>query len=308
MVLRPLLARRAFTLIELLVVIAIIAILIGLLLPAVQKVREAAARSKCQNNLKQIGLALHTYHDANSALPPGATSQGSFFGFHVLILPYIEQGNLYADPSRVNFSKPWWDDANNGIMQTRVPIYYCPSFDLEKGTNSLTGAPVYSTHYFGVMGAKGPGYSFQGAATPTQRGGFADNGVLYRDSKVPLTDVPDGTANTFAVGEIAWAPENVPGGGYAMHRRGWVEGADGTADGGTAHACKNVNFALNARGYVASGTTVEFFNDISFGSRHAGGANFVFADGSVRFVAQSVELALYKNTASRNGGEVSVVP
>jgi prepilin-type N-terminal cleavage/methylation domain-containing protein/prepilin-type processing-associated H-X9-DG protein len=305
---KPDLRRPAFTLIELLVVIAIIAILIGLLLPAVQKVREAAARTKCQNNLKQIGLALHNYHDANAALPPGGTTGASLFGFHVFILPFIEQANLYADPSRINFSKPWWDDANNGVMQTRVPIYYCPSFDLEKGTNSLTGASVYSTHYFGVMGAKGPGYSFQGAATPVQRGGFADNGVLYRDSQVRLTDVPDGTANTFAVGEIAWAPEALPGGGYAMHRRGWVEGVDGAGDGNTAHACKNINFALNARGYVASVMTVEYFNDISFGSRHGGGANFVFADGSVRFVAQSVEVALYKNTASRNGGEVNTVP
>jgi prepilin-type N-terminal cleavage/methylation domain-containing protein/prepilin-type processing-associated H-X9-DG protein len=303
----PLPPRRGFTLIELLVVIAIIAVLIGLLLPAVQKVRAAAARAQCANNLKQIGLALHNYHDANDVLPPGANSHGNEFSFHVLILPFIEQGNLYADPSRLNFNLPWSNPANDGAMQMRIPIYYCPSFPQERGTNSLTGASVYSVHYHGVMGAKGPGYSFQGLTMPAERGGFADNGMLYRDSMVRLSDVPDGTSNTFMVGEIAWDPTKVPGAGYAEHRRGWVEGVDGTGDANTAYCCKNVNFALNAHGYTAS-PTVLYFNDVSFGSQHPGGANFVYADGSVHFVAAAVDLTLYKNTASRNGGEVAVVP
>ena len=305
--------RRAFTLIELLVVIAIIAVLIGLLLLAVQKVREAANRLKCQNNLKQIGLALHNYHDSHGVLPPGAHGRGNQFGFHVLILPHVEQDNLYNSPTQFDFTRSWSNNSPpnptiSGAMQTRVPLWYCPSFDQEKGTHSYFGSiTVYSVHYHGVMGAKGPGYSFQGASTPAERGGFADNGVLYRDSKVRLTDIPDGTSTTFAVGEIAWAPERLPNGGYTMHRRGWVQGVDGTGDSNTAHACKNVTFGINVRGYVSS-PVIEYFNDVSFGSRHAGGANFLYADGSTRFVQQDVAIALYRASASRNGGEVQGVP
>lgn len=141
---------------------------------------------------------------------------------------------------------------------------------------------------------------------PAERGGFANNGVLYRDSKVRLTDITDGTSNTFAVGEIAWAPERIAGGGYTMHRRGWVQGFDGTGVANTAHSCKNINFGINVRGYTSS-PVIEYFNDISFGSLHSGGANFLYADGSVHFVQQGVDIALYKASASRDAGEVRVV-
>jgi prepilin-type processing-associated H-X9-DG protein len=269
--------------------------------------------ARCSNNLKQIGLALHNYHGSRGVLPPGGNSTGNQFGFHVFLLPYIEQDNLYNDPNMFDFSRSYTinvppNPTISGAMQTRVPLWYCPSFSLEKGTHSTFGdIVVYSVHYHGVMGAKGPGYSFQGASTPASRGGFANNGVLYRDSKVRLTDITDGTSNTFAVGEIAWAPEAIPGGGYTAHRRGWVQGFDGTGDANTAYACKNINFGINVRGYTAS-PVVEYFNDISFGSRHPGGTHFLYADGSVRFVQQDVDIAVYKATASRNGNEVQVVP
>jgi prepilin-type N-terminal cleavage/methylation domain-containing protein/prepilin-type processing-associated H-X9-DG protein len=307
--------RRGFTLIELLVVIAIIAILIALLVPAVQKVREAAARVQCQNGLKQIAVALHGYHDQKKMLPPGGlgptTTHG--MGFHVLILPYIEQTSLMNDPTKFDFARSWTSNtpANptvSGGMNTRVAIFYCPSFQQDRGDYSImTSIKVYTTHYHGVMGAKGPGYSFQGASTPPSRGGFADNGVLYRDSTVRLTDISDGTSNTLMVGEMAWAPELIPGGGYAHHRRGWAQGFDGTADASTAHSCKNVNFGLNVRGYVTT-PVIEYFNDVSFGSTHAGGgANFAFADGSIRFVNQDVDIAIYKATASRANSETKTI-
>ncbi len=300
--------RRAFTLIELLVVIAIIATLMALLLPAIQKVREAASRIRCQSNLRQICIALHNYHNDHGVLPPGGNSAGNQFGFHVFLLPYLEQTNLHNDSNLLDFSRSYTSNTPpnptiSGAMQTRVPLWYCPSFDLEKGTHSNFGnIAVYSVHYHGVMGAKGPGYTFQGASTPATRGGFADNGVLYRDSAVRLTDIRDGTSNTLAVGEIAWAPERIAGGGYTAHRRGWVQGFDGTGVANTAHSCKNINFGVNVRGYTAS-PVIEYFNDISFGSQHAGGANFVYADGSVRLVPPTVDIALYKAAASRNGGE-----
>jgi prepilin-type N-terminal cleavage/methylation domain-containing protein/prepilin-type processing-associated H-X9-DG protein len=303
--------RRAFTLVELLVVIAIIGVLVALLLPAVQAARESARRMSCQNNIKQCGLAIQNYHDIYLTLPTGGLGTGNQMGFHVFILPLIEQGNLYNDSTKFNFNASWTvltSTTVTGGMQAKVPAFYCPSFFEQKGVHSNnTSMVVYTTHYFGVMGAKGPNYTFQGASTPSSRGGFANNGVLYRDSKVRLAEITDGTSNTFAVGEISWYPEKVPGGGYAASRRGWAQGFDGEADGSTAHSCKNINFGINVRGYTAT-PVVEYFNDVSFGSLHPGGANFVYCDGSTRYIPANVDIALYKATASRGDGETTVVP
>lgn len=304
---------RGFTLIELLVVIAIIAILIGLLVPAVQKVREAAARTQCQNNLKQIGLALHNYHDTMGSLPPGgvskiirptAPSSEAGVSFQVLILPYIEQGNLLV---KFDLTLGFRSRINYPLSNIRVPIYQCPSSSFAKsnlaaeltvndpggtGTTTLPDFP-YVCHYIGVAGPKN-GTRYAVDLPNSTNGGLARQGILYRDSTIRLTDIYDGTSNTFMVGELSFNANNL---GYRTYIRGCNSDAGNPACGST----RNVTYPLNSRPY----NNVSGFNDISFGSQHTNGANFLLGDGSVRWVANSIDFLLYQALASRDGGEVA---
>jgi prepilin-type N-terminal cleavage/methylation domain-containing protein/prepilin-type processing-associated H-X9-DG protein len=316
--------RRAFTLIELLVVIAIIAILIGLLLPAVQKVREAAARMKCSNNLKQLGIALHAYHDVYNKLPPGAentvypkpnppgnttTFQGTTW--LVYILPYVEQGPLY---SQYNFGVAYNNAANLTVGTVKVATYLCPSGDITtsgNGGEAANGVPCATTHYFGIMGPNarttdpftltngGITYSYRvGGATANNA--YACNGMLqqYQDNSgsitsgfiVKLTSVTDGLSNTLMVGERSVTP---PGG--LNDYRAWVRGNNGGSG-----ATKNVAYPINSTNYNGSNN----FNDISFGSPHTNGANFLLGDGSVRFINQSIDLIVYQMSSTMKDGEV----
>jgi prepilin-type N-terminal cleavage/methylation domain-containing protein/prepilin-type processing-associated H-X9-DG protein len=298
-------SRTAFTLIELLVVIAIIAILIALLVPAVQKVREAAARTQCLNNLKQMGLALHGYHDSNKCLPAGGltvpnsgTTSESGLSFHVVILPFIEQANLSVlfDPTKGFRQAP-----NVQLSNMRVPIYHCPSATVLKsssaaemsgssplgGTFSLPDFP-WTAHYYGNPGPKnGTIYLGENMATATN-GGCATQGVLYRDSKVKLIQITDGTSNTFMVGECSFDAT-------ASLFRSWIRGCD--TSGPTCGSFHNVAFPLN------STTASTKFMDISFGSNHSGGAHFAMADGTVRFFSNGLDFNNYQKLATRDGNE-----
>ena len=183
--------REPFTLIELLVVIAIIAILIGLLLPAVQKVREAAARIKCGNNLKQIGLAVHGYHDANNGVPPQATyttgSTFSGYSVHARILPYIEQGNLSA---RVDFALGY--AAQPDVCKTKIPLYRCPS-DPKDATRFDGGVEYYPTSYGFNIG------TWLGLDTQTGKGG---DGAFGYNMTHPFGAVTDGLSNTLCAADV----------------------------------------------------------------------------------------------------------
>ena len=203
-----------FTLIELLVVIAIIGVLIALLLPAVQAAREAARALKCQNHLKQIGLGLHNYHDANGGLPPGGMATPSTaaandgMGFHVLLLPYVEQDALFR---QFNRRCPTTRRRTERSGQTSVPIYLCPSainlYTENAGENAATGEKGWTTHYHGNMGPNDLATNRYEVIASTN-GGQARQGVLGRDTKIRLTEITDGTSNTFLVGETSWTRGN----------------------------------------------------------------------------------------------------
>jgi prepilin-type N-terminal cleavage/methylation domain-containing protein/prepilin-type processing-associated H-X9-DG protein len=276
--------RRAFTLIELLVVIAIIAVLIGLLLPAVQKVREASARTQCGNNLKQIGLAAQGYHDAQQSLPPGyvaaapyndgATDTTPGWGWAAFLLPHLEQDNLFRG---INFNLPVQDPQNAAAVQTMLPVFLCPS-DLTPATAFVVpdafGAPVLKaapTSYAGCVGG-------DESATDDPTG----LGVFYRNSRVRLLDVKDGTSQTILVGEKSWANAS---GVWAGAASGAVllRGALNPCPGNGATSYPAATLVL-AHSHLNNALTDTDGGLDDFSSRHTGGSNFVFADGSVHFI------------------------
>jgi prepilin-type N-terminal cleavage/methylation domain-containing protein/prepilin-type processing-associated H-X9-DG protein len=271
--------RPAFTLIELLVVIAIITILIGLLLPAVQKVREAAARSQCLNNLKQMGLALHNYHDSHRSLPPGYTASGAYvdgtndttpgWGWATYILPYLEQGNLF---NQFNLGQPV---QNYTGIQTMLKLYLCPS-------DIYPTAPFAVTNAFGSTLTIGAPCSYavcngddaSDTADPT------GNGVFYRNSQTRLTDITDGTSQTILAGDRdcasslgIWAGA-INGG---IIKRGPYNVNPGISTGPAPCLVLAHCHLINANGDTDGGLD-------DFSSKHIGGANILFADGSVHFI------------------------
>ena len=307
--------RKAFTLVELLVVIAIIGILIALLLPAVQAAREAARRAQCSNNLKQIALACHNYHDTFKTLPPGGNwhrpypdgpTSGNELSYAVLILPFMEQSALH---DQFDFGvRNWTDNIANAIV--RVDGLLCPSGTIENTVYSpeaYNGTLAYTKHYYGVLGPKGTNPR-SGQAYPVHDvGGWAAHGGYATSGAMPgpgvdvdgtdlggpckFRDITDGTSNTFMVGEISWDDANT--------FRAWIRGINGAA----CASAKNITYGINLQRY-SSGN----FNDVSFGSNHPGGCLFAMADGSNHFVSETIDFSLYLSLASRNGGEVASLP
>jgi prepilin-type N-terminal cleavage/methylation domain-containing protein/prepilin-type processing-associated H-X9-DG protein len=315
------LRKRGFTLIELLVVIAIIAILIGLLLPAVQKVREAAARMKCQNNLKQFGLALHNYHDANSKLPPGRDSMD--YSTHMYILPYIEQNNVC---NAMNMMMGWNDMSNAMVAATHISIFECPS---DPGMSSVPAQ--WAPTSYRVNQGSGLLWGMPPTSPSNVNYGFpAPNGPFYLNSATKLTDITDGTSNTAMVSEALVGSFN-PGvtNPNNTQRLGQAVGLYPSTPDEAYAMCESVgyqNIAYNGMAntgapwlYGYHSTTVYFHvgppnsrscmypsGRIGTAARsaHTGGVNVALCDGSIRFVSNSIPLATWRALGSRNGGEV----
>ena len=301
--------RGGFTLIELLVVIAIIAILIGLLLPAVQKVREAAARMKCQNNLKQLGVALHAYHSAYEKFPMGQGPGVGAAGWKVQLLPYIEQDSVYK---QVNLS----DTFNSAVFQNLViQTFVCPSMTL-----SPTPTPVASWYsaavtqqvssYIGIMGAyPDPAGRTTGTIYNSNYGGWWSNsGMLLANEQVNVLGATDGTSNTYIIGEQSAA---VGTNDYrSRYYSPWGSFTQSKPIGSLAAGQDCWGMGLTCVAYAPNSPTAGAGANITYGgntllnSNHTSGINMLRADGSVAFVSNSVTFTSFQAMCSRNDGLV----
>ena len=336
--------RQGFTLIELLVVIAIIAILIGLLLPAVQKVREAAARVKCQNNIKQLALAVHNHESAMGAYPPSmlAPVASSFvtnnesWGVHGRILSQIEQGNLYA---KVALETPWDQPPNstNGVGPTRIPVFLCPN-EVNDTVRTKSGQPYcYPLNY---------GFNLGTWMVWNPNNGQGGDGAFYPNSQLKPTGITDGLSNTLMISEVKaftpysrntlTAPTSTPPatpaevaalveaapdkkmGPAVNDNTGHTEWPDGRVHHGgfTTVLPPNTKVAasfsgasydadFNSRQEGAS-ATLPTYAAITSRSYHSGGVvNVALMDGSVRTVRSSISLTTWRALGTRSGGEVA---
>ncbi len=312
-------AQRGFTLIELLVVIAIIAILIALLLPAVQQAREAARRSNCKNNLKQIGLALHNYHETFSIFPPGyigtgaSTQNPNLLAWSTMILPFIDQANLYNQISSSMFHNPgtggWLTVADVAgppaaatQAQTVIPGYNCPS-DPMGGRNSDRNSPSQS-YSWGKSNYPAVRASLYWDATAMDdvavKGSFGNS-----DIKVRFRDMTDGTSNIIMVGERATLDSPAPA---SITRTGAIWIGFQNATGTVSNDIDSISgTASSAESTTPAASTNELINQASghaFSSPHVGGCHFLMGDGKVRFISENINGDTYTWLAGINDGKV----
>lgn len=315
--------RRGFTLVELLVVIAIIGVLVALLLPAVQAAREAARRTQCSNNLKQLGLALHNFHDTYNKLPVGThDDDNKSFSWRTWILPFVEQTALYNQMQQAGmWIPPNMGNGANGVnvdsvpgsevqgitavsdlCKTKLGFFMCPSDILPEKDND----GYFKTNYCGNIGpalgnitgcavAKGDGQ--EGVLLMAN-----DNNTTWTTSLALMTD---GTSNTIMAGEVSETQDinkKTPGDGRFPIWAGGNNngGCNGFANAGAVLRIIDTNYFINRKTGAESNS--------SFGSKHPGGAQFVLGDASVRFLTESISTTVWRAAGTRNGGESEMLP
>jgi len=318
---------RGFTLIELLVVIAIISMLIALLLPAVQQAREAARRTNCQNNMKQLGLALHNYHDVHNALPIGSAYQFSSTWL-VAILPYIEESALYSKWSYVETRSGQPNNAPQAVKDAFsnhiIRAYVCPSTPLELMSRPEVTPQWSASNYFGISGAPttaDPVSSDQGKRCIQGKYGYVcSNGSLFANRSVRFTEITDGLSNAIVVGEQSDFNLDAQGGVVDLrHSRRWgfamgaaSRGYPGTSNWATAtaendvHNVTSLRYAVNFKTRTTdAGGNVEYGTNTGVQSAHPGGAYVLRADGGVRFLSENIHLEnVFFRLAARDDGQV----
>ena len=311
--------RVGFTLVELLVVIAIIGVLVALLLPAVQAAREAARRTQCTNQLRQVGLALQNHHDTVGALPV-VVHRETAMSYLAQILPYMEQDSLR---SLINEEEHWSHVSNEIAEQTPVAIFQCPSTGQSLGAfpGDAGNVAAYEeesplrAHYTGIMGAKtccpanasdwpDSGYTLTNFGTESNPdfgcdyfGGAANNGCIVHGEGIEFKRITDGTSNTMVVGEQGW--EVGPS-------RTWIVGSF-AAGGGFSYNAENISHGMKVAFREPpgepDGASGYWNNDGSLGSLHPSGANVLHADSSVQFISDEIQLVVLRSLATRAGDD-----
>ncbi len=331
------LIRRGFTLIELLVVIAIIAILIALLLPAVQQAREAARRTQCKNNLKQIGLALHNYHDVFNGFPIGASfarggtvSPGWGMAWWVRILPYADQAPLYNKlrfegdhpGTTANGTPTWTGAAINGpaVDGLRITLMICPSSPVDAVRTAGYPTMITCPQYSGISGAaNSPSGDFVNSTgrqfTGTSTGLISTGGVLVPYDSVQIGRITDGTSNTLVVGEQSNFGTNAAGAKIVINNhQGFMCGLIDPSCPNCANAAGSGNrrmfnittirYAPNTVSTALAGIQNNDGNNNGIFSPHTGGVQALMADGAVRFISENLELLTLRRLATRDDGQV----
>jgi len=303
---------HGFTLVELLVVIAIIGILIALLLPAVQAAREAARRASCQNNLKQLALAAHNYHDsfntfpASSWLLPGpgedTVNGGTSLGLHIALLPFIEEDSLKSimkGASNVDDV----DAISAALRELGISIFFCPS--LERESQDYTNEGWGLTTYMGVAGAGLNGHFRD--LEDAHCGDVYTDGVIYPDSQVSFSSIIDGSSNTLLIGERVYTLRSYFAGAF------WSDGTRQMPGRICNYSSKNMRWPMGTPqelGYYVKDSAapaaqkVILYNDLFFGSEHSGIVQFAYADGHTDTLSKDIDFKLLQSLATCNGGEV----